>query len=69
MDNFVFDVKGKFTHNEAVMKAIKFGVDRELPKLKDNEKLEVNVKLTEEGTVVDVIRVGKGMQNVKTSKR
>ena len=65
MDNFIFDTKGKFKHNDAVMKAIKFGVDRELPKLKDSEKLEVTVKITDEGTVVDVFRVGKGIKNAK----
>ena len=58
-DNFIFDTKGKFTHTEAVQKAIKFGIDKELPKLKTNEKLEVNVHIKKEGIVVDVLRVNK----------
>ena len=64
-DNFIFDTKGKFTRTEAVQKAIQFGIDSELPKLKENEKIEVNVHIKEEGIVVDVLRVGKGMQNAK----
>jgi hypothetical protein len=62
-DNFIFDTKGKFTHTEAVQKAIKFGIDRELPKLQSNEKLEVNIHVKEEGIVVDVLRVNKNKES------
>ena len=62
-DNYVFDTKGKYKPTEAVQKAIKFGIDKELPKLKTNEKLEVNIHVKEEGVVVDVLRVNKNKES------
>ena len=58
-DKFIFDAKQKYSKNESIMKAIDFGIEREMPKLEDDEMLEVKVYNAKDHAVVDVLRVKK----------
>jgi len=66
-DNFIYDGKGKMTKTQMIMDAIEFGIKRETPKLKPNEKLKIVVSedFDNKGVQVDVLRVGKGIQNAE----
>ena len=59
------DVRRIETIVEDVEQRVKEDARTNEKELKENEKIEVNVHIKEEGIVVDVLRVGKGMQNAK----
>ena len=59
-DKFIFDAKQKLSKKESIKKAIDFGIKRETPKLKPDEKLKVVIEDKVNHVFVDVLRVKKG---------
>lgn len=63
IDKFIFDAKQKLSRNESIMKAIDFGIEREMPKLEDDEIIEVKIENGKQHAIVDVLRVKKEKTN------
>ena len=63
-DKFIFDAKQKLSKKESIKKAIDFGIERETPKLKDDEILSVHINKVKGADnltylKIDVLRVKK----------